>query len=110
MQHEVQQRRSGGRRLSHGPAGQIPTRILRCALADRRAGREVGVTTTRAIREWCDAMRARQLPASSIVRSLARAWLSSDAMRELPPTEARVLLDRLITASVRTFYSIGSPH
>jgi hypothetical protein len=79
--------------------------VLRSALASRRDGGLSEAHAARVMRTFCDAAQRRQLPVSSLIVSIKHAWLRSADVHRLPPHEAWVLLDRLVTGCVGAFYA-----
>jgi hypothetical protein len=84
-------------------SAEVADALLVSALAtehDQRA-RDVRL----AVRELCDAARRCQIPVSSIIVTIKRAWMRSPDVRALPPGEARALLDRLVSTCLVAFYT-----
>lgn len=78
---------------------------VRRVLHAHRDGWRLDERHAAAARMVADDARARGAPAEAMLIALKRAWAELEEVRQLPPLDARALLDNLVTLAIRALYA-----
>ena len=84
-------------------SGETANALLRSALAPDHDPRAHDARV--ALREMCELAWHSGIPVASIIDTIKRAWMHSPDVRTLPPSEARVVLDELVSMCLAAFHA-----